>query len=335
MPPNSKSLSSDQNGRTAAPQISKYSSLEFQQSVLDLIRRTFSSAYSDPHALAEAIQAVKAHLFARNYSAAFESPAYLLAYFVRWSPSRTLAYLHVFADLCPQIRNYLSTSTKQSKNVLCIGGGAGGEVLAMAALADAVGASNLNIAAVDIAHWDDVFARLRDGIKRILKWEGGNQDASHDKIQLLFNQFDILDAPCYVEDSTGNEQREEQINEVFKTDGSVNFKSIGLITILFTTNELFAQSKPRAMTLIKHIAETSQTGTLVLVLESAGSYSHIQIGSKTFPVQFLLDHTFVDGGYGWEKLVDEESVWFRLDERLKYPLQLENMRFFIRLYRKL
>ncbi|KAK9244977.1 hypothetical protein V1506DRAFT_554322 [Lipomyces tetrasporus] len=261
--------------------------------------------YSDPETLANTIQAVKAHLYARDYAAAFESCDYLLAYAVRWSSSRALAYLHVLGDLCPHIRQVLTSTPNEKKNILCIGGGAGGEVLALATLANDLRAKNVNILAVDIAHWDDVFVRLRDGIRRGLGWDknGDGDDIANDSIH--FN-------------------------------GRVDFSSLDIITILFTTNELFAQSRPRTLTLLRYITDNCKPGTLLLVVESAGSYSHIQIGSKTFPVQFLLDHTLVDGGARWEKVVDDDAVWFRVDGAiLKYPLQLENMRFFLRMYRRM
>ncbi|KAK9362467.1 hypothetical protein V1504DRAFT_438688 [Lipomyces starkeyi] len=267
-----------------------------------------SHKYASP-TLADTIQSVKAHLYARDYAAAFESPDYLLAYAVRWSSSRALAYVHVLGDLCPHIPEILAGASKRpnnKKNILCIGGGAGGEVLALATLANDLGAKNVNILAIDIAQWDDVFVSLRDGIRSGLGWDKKDEsdDIAKDSIQLNSND-------------------------------RVDFGSLDIITIMFTTNELFAQSKPKTLTLFRYITDNCKPGTLLLLLESAGSYSHIQIGSKTFPVQFLLDHIMVDDGAGWEKVVHDEAVWFRVQNGLKYPLELENMRFFLRLYRRM
>ncbi|KAK9346866.1 hypothetical protein V1522DRAFT_435383 [Lipomyces starkeyi] len=267
-----------------------------------------SHKYASP-TLADTIQSVKAHLYARDYAAAFESPEYLLAYAVRWSSSRALAYLHVLGDLCPHIPEILTSTSKgpnNKKNILCIGGGAGGEVLALATLANDLGAKNVNILAIDIAQWDDVFVSLRDGIRRGLGWDKKDEsdDIAKDSIQLNSND-------------------------------RVDVGSLDIITIMFTTNELFAQSKPKTLTLFRYITDNCKPGTLLLLLESAGSYSHIQIGSKTFPVQFLLDHIMVDDGAGWEKVVHDDTVWFRVQKGLKYPLELENMRFFLRLYRRM
>ncbi|KAK9320421.1 hypothetical protein V1517DRAFT_329388 [Lipomyces orientalis] len=338
-----KSRPPGQSSRSLNAPSYKYASPVIQQSVLSLLRRAFSAVYSDPETLANTIQAVKAHLYARDYAAAFESPDYLLAYTVRWSSSRALAYLHVLGDLCPHIRHVLTRTPNKKKNILCIGGGAGGEVLALATLANDLGAKNVNILAVDIAHWDDVFVRLHDGIRRGLGWDKNEDgdDIANDSIQLKFTQMDILGVPCYLEETdatTGLESvvasEPEGCND--SSNDRVDFASLDIITILFTTNELFAQSRPRTLTLLRYITDNCKPGTLLLVVESAGSYSHIQIGSKTFPVQFLLDHTLVDGGARWEKVVEDDAVWFRVDGALlKYPLQLENMRFFLRMYRRI
>ncbi|KAK7207876.1 hypothetical protein BZA70DRAFT_272413 [Myxozyma melibiosi] len=356
----------------------KYASVTAQQALLTLLQRTFSAAFSDPATLSAAIQAVKAHLYARDYLAAFDSPDYLLAYVVRWSSSRALAYLHVFGDLCPQIPLLLSSAAKPKKRVLCVGGGAGGEVLALAALANDLGARGVDILAVDIADWEDVFTRLRDGIARQLGWLA--EEDSKPPVDLNFLQFDILDVPCQILD--GDQSQKISLESLSSSSSSpitatatapdalppssssappappappptdkLDVSKFDLITVLFTANELFVESKPRTISFLRHLCDRCKPGTILLILESAGSYSHISIGSKTFPVQFLLDHTLVDPSPSpsssssssssapsdrWEKLIEDDSVWFRLDEKqLRYPLQLENMRFFIRLYKKL
>ena len=42
-----------------------------------------------------------------------------------------------------------------------------------------------------------------------------------------------------------------------------------------------------------------------------------------------------NGQEKWEKVGQgEESKWFRLDERLKYPIELEDMRYQMHVYRR-
>jgi 25S rRNA (uracil2843-N3)-methyltransferase len=63
-------------------------------------------------------------------------------------------------------------------------------------------------------------------------------------------------------------------------------------------------------------------------------------------MQWLLDYTLLNQAGDkvkdadreaakWEKIHTDESRWFRLDETLKYPMELENMRMQLHLYRKL
>jgi len=82
-----------------------------------------------------------------------------------------------------------------------------------------------------------------------------------------------------------------------------------------------------------------------LVVDSPGSYSETMVGSesKKYPMKWLLDHTLLekenkddkDSLAKWEKIVSEDSRWFRLANSLQYPIPLENMRYQIHLYRRL
>jgi 25S rRNA (uracil2843-N3)-methyltransferase len=90
-------------------------------------------------------------------------------------------------------------------------------------------------------------------------------------------------------------------------------------------------------------------GAILLVVDSPGSYSTINLNGaeKKYPMQWLLDHTLLEqassdakesahaDGAKWEKVHEEESRWFRLDASLAYPIDLENMRMQVHLYRRL
>ena len=53
------------------------------------------------------------------------------------------------------------------------------------------------------------------------------------------------------------------------------------------------------------------------------TYSVVEVAGKHFPLSFLVDRI-----PGLEKLWEVESEWFRVDKDLRYPIQLENMRYF-------
>jgi len=59
-------------------------------------------------------------------------------------------------------------------------------------------------------------------------------------------------------------------------------------------------------------------------------------------MQWLLDYTLLgktnpanEKAPQWTKIISEESVWYRLPKDLQYPIELENMRYQIHLYRRI
>lgn len=81
----------------------------------------------------------------------------------------------------------------------------------------------------------------------------------------------------------------------------------------------------------------SPIGTVLLVVDSPGSYSETTVGksSKKYPMQWLMDKVLssVDGERKWNKLESNESLWYRLSDGLEYPIQLENMRYQMHVYK--
>lgn len=78
-------------------------------------------------------------------------------------------------------------------------------------------------------------------------------------------------------------------------------------------------------------------------MDSPGTYSETAIGkdSKKYPMQWLMNHTLLekskldeDSPSAWDRVVSEDSEWFRLGERLRYPIALEDMRYQVHLYRR-
>lgn len=307
-------------------------------------------------ALNQTIQDVKSSLYNREFLNAFDSDEKRVAYCCRWSPSRAVAYASVFASLKPlrkilqcQIYNEDEDSENDSEseqedhdddvvhrmsnlnieqkdtNVLCIGGGAGGELVALASIftpsrdfsakystsKDKKTPANLNVSLVDIADWSIVLNRLEKALTE--NWL--HDEAIH---------FNI----------------DSSVNDVLSlTPKELNLGNLDMITLLFTTNELFLENKAGSIRFLQQLNAYCKPGAYLLILESAGSYSHIEIGSKKFPIQFLID-TVLLGKRGeqssgaWELIGEEDSIWYRCDDKFDYALKLENMRFFYRLYKK-
>ena len=314
--------------------------LKLQQQCLDIFRDAFSPSSHD----ATTLQEVKGHLYNRDFAAAFGNDAYLRVYASRWSPSRALAYLDVLAYLQQHFRSCQQAGGVTAASVLCFGGGAGGELVALAgwlkSLKDQAPEANalaLNVTLADIADWTHVVDELRKGITtppQLSKYASqAKKDANvslldESEISVSFQQSDVLDTGA------------DQINRIDE-----HFVKANLITFMFTLNELYSTSMVKTQDLLSRITDASCAGALLLVVDSPGSYSTVSLNGteKKYPMHWLLDYTFLGPSINgtsnptnvkWEKLIDEDSHWFRLPPGLSYPIELENMRYQIHLYRR-
>jgi 25S rRNA (uracil2843-N3)-methyltransferase len=114
---------------------------------------------------------------------------------------------------------------------------------------------------------------------------------------------------------------------------------VDLTTIMFTLNELYSTSVPKTQRFLNNLTKSMKLGSLLLVVDSPGSYSTVSINGaeKKYPMQWLLDHTLLGSDPEqalWEKTLTDESKWFRVPEGLQYPIELENMRYQIHLFRR-
>lgn len=295
---------------SSIPFASKYSFTPSK--IIYLFEETFHGILLSP-SLQEHIQIVKGNLYNRDYITAFENDDKRFAYASRWSPARALSYSSLFGSLL-SIRDLLQDPDSE-KNVLCVGGGASSELVGLAAVFCELKGncptsdSKLNLSIIDIADWSTVVNSISRYIKSKWLYDGTKFDT----------QF-ILD-------------------DILSLSSEIDYSKLDLVTLLFTTNELFCEKRTETIKFLQKLNSECKKGSYLLIAESAGSYSHITIGTKKFPVQFLID-TVLSGKPGenngsWEIIDESESCWYRVDQReIKYNMKLENMRFFYRLYRK-
>lgn len=111
-----------------------------------------------------------------------------------------------------------------------------------------------------------------------------------------------------------------------------------LITACFLFNEIINTSKSGFVKIIQNLLANMQDGAFLLVIDSAGSFSETTIGGN---VHMLFK--FLDNLKSLEILEQSDATWYRFDKGLRYyrrfsfcryPLRLNNIRYFIRLYRK-
>lgn len=259
------------------------------------------------------IQLVKGDLYNRDYIKAFGDDDRRMAYSARWTPSRSLCY----SSLLSSLQEVRKTVTNEDCNVLCVGGGAGAELTGLCSVFASSRdfynkdkyKSSLQIKLIDIADWSMIVGKLTNEIKK--NWLYNEPDS----LQVDFVHSDILNIKL----------------ETF------DLQSLDLITLFFTTNELFAEEKAKSIRFFQNLSNLTRSGCYLLIAESAGSYSYITVGSKKFPIQFLIDTILLgkgNEGGDWELIKHSDSCWYRCEKDLEYPLKLENMRFFFRLYKK-
>lgn len=290
------------------------------QEVIDLFKRTFTlELYQGLDNVKELVQKVKSDLYNRDYTAAFDDNGKRVAYCCRWSPARAVAYASLFAQLEPINQVVRCQQDRGDQRVLCVGGGAGSELVALASLLTpsrhgrSPPESGLNVHLVDIYDWNNVVTRLQDQIEANWLYNGQSQFC-----RMEFTPSNIL------------KMEPEQLR----------LQQLNLITLLFTTNELFSQDKVGSIKFLQSLTTHCKSGCLLLITESAGSYSHITVGSKKFPIQFLIDTVLLgrrgqQNSTNWTLVDQSDSIWYRGDAELDYPMKLENMRCFYRLYRKI
>lgn len=352
--------------------------------VLQIILSVFNTAFpmSTDHAnLIKTIQSVKGHLYNRDFAAAFSEQSSLDAYAVRWSAARALGYAEIL--LQPQLRSLLtgrkdanihasadrfatssavkpsvmdadapqaSSLSVNSDKAICIGGGAGAEVVALATVARAF-QSSVSILAVDSANWSNPTARLRAALSTapVLSAYASEATTARPENQALLETIDGLNINFLQQDVL-----EWQLDAMRESIWNAK-----LCTIMFTLNELFSTSLPKTTTFLLNLTQVMPTDSHLLVVDSPGSYSEIELSkrsaaekgehrpaqaTKKYPMKWLLDHTLldvanIDSEPVWKKVESEDSLWFRIDrknrERLKYPVELENMRYQMHIYRRL
>ncbi|KAH6636810.1 hypothetical protein F5144DRAFT_196256 [Chaetomium tenue] len=311
-----------------------------QQRVLDIFRHTFSETLTSS-TLTTTLQSVKQALYDRDFGRAFGDPEHLEVYAARWSPTRALCYASVLDKIQEHLELLSDDGTApttdlqnlQHLKILSIGGGAAELVALGAFLSQNPSSLSGSITLLDSGPWEAIVTKLTTALTTpppVSKYASEAVKLSNaamvdpSRLAAAFNQKDAL---------------------TFDKD---NFPSLLgttplLVTILFTLNELFATSgigKPT--TFLLNLTATIPLGSLLLVVDSPGSYSETTVGkeAKRYPMHWLLDeillHTKPESlnGRRWVKIESHESVWFRLaSEGLDYPIPLENMRYQMHLYR--
>ena len=274
-------------------------------------------------------------------------------------PQDALANTHNLAEDAEDLR-------AKNNRFICIGAGAGAEIVAfggyLSLLSGRLGfdrqevidrdkgrdnpisPQTVEITAIDIADWGSVVDRLQSNITAappLSQYASAEAKAANsallgtNAIILNFVKQDVLGMAI------------DQMPAIFA--------DALLVTLMFTLNELYTNSISATTNLLLALTMLLPTGALLLVVDSPGSYSTVSVGktsdangqsTKNYPMQWLLDHTLLESAaigssknasaeHQWEKLESRDSEWFRLPSELRYPIELEDMRYQMHLYRRL
>ncbi|KAI1107173.1 hypothetical protein F4804DRAFT_243823 [Jackrogersella minutella] len=334
--------------------------IKAQQRLLNIFNDTLNEVLSDDDFDA-ILQKVKQALFNRDFEAAFGNEQFLEVYAARWSPSRALCYSKVLSQVAGDLERPLLAATTTSSEedevelgrvsptvdleeeetsghgaafrMLAIGGGAA----EIAAFGDYLHAADPNITGdltlLDTGPWGEVVRKLHVSITTpppLSKYASAAAKESN---------------AALVEPSTRLRSTFIQ-QDVLQLDRDSLSRLLGptpsLVTMLFTLNELYTSGGIKLTTaFLQNLSVSIAAGSLLLVVDSPGSYSEAVVGkgARKYPMQWLLDHTLLQAdklppeGCRWEKMRSHDSAWFRLAEGLRYPIDLQDMRYQMHLYR--
>lgn len=244
---------------------------------------------------------------------------------------------------------------------------------------------NFHITAIDIADWSRLLSVLHATMLKpplISPYASPAARAANtalltpDAFRYDFHQTDLLSLfqTQQITPPRTNQTETESIDpintiSINRIPTLTSLSNANLITLMFTLNELYATSRSLTQSFLLNLTDIVATGTFLLVVDSPGSYSTVAVGasnnartttaetrgeteSRKYPMSWLLHHALLHsagspGKPAWERLVSEESRWFRLpgDGKgngkgkgdggpLRYSIPLENMRYQMHLYRR-
>ncbi|KAI8323525.1 hypothetical protein GQ54DRAFT_258042 [Martensiomyces pterosporus] len=274
-----------------------------QQSILNVLRMACAEALRQPD-FAEKLQTIKQRFYVRDFNGIFLDPPSLPVYTAQYVPRRALCYYEIFS--CPEIQEIL----RSRPTIYCLGAGSGSELVGFSAAsctalaepaASGCAGQPIVVHSQDYTDWSAILGELERAVR--YKW-----GISKSQVEYEFSKGDLLSITPDIESRVSSAQ---------------------LVTAMFVFNELFSD-KANAMNFVKTIVKCTTPGSYFLLVDSAGSFSSVQVAGKNY-----MSYMFFDSlRQFFTPVISEDSKWFRHAHGLDYPLAIENMRYFIRLYRR-
>jgi 25S rRNA (uracil2843-N3)-methyltransferase len=351
---------------------------DLHQLLLNIFRDAFPEVLNSD-TLQPLLQSVKSALYERDFTRAFGREDHLEAYSIRWSPSRALGYASILIDLRKHLAGVtlepeavkgkdsdsplpVASRPQSTLQVTCFGGGAA-EVVAFGGFLRFLKDSSPTIQGVTedestaVEHLSGLSISDKQPEIALVLIDTAEWKTVVDKLYRRLVTPPPLSKYASASAREGNSAllpartvtATFRLEDVLQLSQSQLADLVGkrpvLFTLLFTLNELYTTSIGKTTAFLLNLTTAAEPGTLLLVVDSPGSYSETTVGTeaKKYPMKWLLDHTLLETEKSrgeeslasWEKVVSEDSQWFRLPEGLRYPIPLENMRYQVHLYRRM
>lgn len=299
-----------------------------EQAFLDVLASKYG-AISSASSYNSKLQRIKGHFFRREYAKVFNDAQACLIYALRYMPSRALAYARLFAE--PPLLDLLYPKSAMSENttrpvkITAVGAGVGSELCALHL------ARSIRAATSHATTSDD-----EDGESEMCDADRFSRPLELDIVDYAeYAEFlnDLQETGIATSEDANSVRHHYHQKSVLTWAQEPEFASLlgrtDLLTFMFVFNELFVESKAGTMKLIAACVANLQIGAHVLLVESAGDLSEVQVGESTAMVYKFWDHL-----PQFERVMSIDRRWYRIDKQLKYDLELENVAYFARLYRK-
>lgn len=230
--------------------------------------------------------------------------------------------------------------------MVCLGGGAGAEIVALAAalgqqsslllrgdlvpetvsgvLLSGGRKRRLDLRIFDAAPWECVLDSLADGLGALFlpedkKEKEKEEDDEGWEVGYAFHRVDLL-SPSLLGSSSSSVSCSPVARDGDGSSGLLReaLRGAGLVTLFFTLNELYASSVARTTGLLLALGDWVEQGGRMCVVDSAGSYAVVSLGesegdrknndeTKRYPMAWMLDHTLLELA-GKDK-TDGGKVW--------------------------
>ena len=284
---------------------------EEEKKVLKIIKESLFAKY-DKEREENNRKLIKTLFKKRDFQTLFKDTSLLYTYALEYLGGRSLCYRRVFLEMIPVGRNI--------KNVVCLGAGNGAELMGLSPILLKSNSSNcsveekINITIHDLSLYGDVLDKL---------WSGLALHVRPNQLELEKITCDLLDTKSIA------------------SSGLLNALSAAhLITANFLLNEIMTASKTAFVGLITTLVKAMKKGSYLLVLDPASDFSEVALEKKsnavTASATYMLFH-LLDAIQAFERVESIDSCWYRFNPDLQdeYPIKLQNMRYYLRLYKKI